>query len=295
LALNEKKNSTDVKERARRYIDRGWSVLPIAPKEKGCHIEKWQELRIRPEEVDEFFDRDSNIGILLGRASGGLTDVDLDYPEAEYVGRRLLPNTLMSGRGSEITHFWYVSPGSKSIQYKDINGEVIVEIRGDNHQTLVEPSIHPSGDEYRWINPDTGPLETPKAELRSAVARVAASSLIASHLPNGGRHDLALAYAGLMLRPLMELGEDRDEAVEYVWQTLKPAWEYHDAPEEAFEDLYSCIEDTAGKIEADEPATGTPTLEELLEHGHSQKDQGLARLGRPYNRAAGRGRAAQAG
>lgn len=55
--------------------------------------------------------------------------------------------------------------------------------------------------------------------------------------------------------------------VEYVWQTLRAAWEYHDAPDEAFEDLYSCIEDTAEKVEADEPATGAPTLEELLEHG----------------------------
>jgi hypothetical protein len=267
LARNENKNSTDVKDQAWRYINRGWSVLPLLPEDKGCSIDEWQHLRIKSEEVSEFFDKDSNIGLLLGKASGGLTDVDLDSPEALTIGPRFLPNTLMSGRGNQITHFWYVSPDSRSKKYKDVTGETMIEIRSDGCQTAVEPSIHPSGDKYKWINPGTELLAIDESELRITVARVAVSSLIARHLPHDGRHDLALAYAGLMLRPLMELGEDKDDAVEYVWQILQPAWEYRDAPQEAFEDLYNCIKDTAEKVEADEPATGAPKLEELLEHG----------------------------
>ncbi len=149
----------EVMERARRYINRGWSVLPINPGDKQCFLPERSKLRIKENELDEYFvEPNSNIGLLLGEASGGLTDIDLDCEEAVYVGSRLLPGTLKSGRGSKVTHYWYVSPDSKSIKYTDINGDTILEIRSDNHQTVVEPSIHPSGDRYVWDNPDTDPL-----------------------------------------------------------------------------------------------------------------------------------------
>jgi hypothetical protein len=258
--------TTKTAEQAREYIGRGWTVVPVPRGEKGPQTPEWQKLRINTEQVGEFFTEDSNIGVLLGEPSGGLADVDLDGEEALAIGPGLLPKTLTSGRGNEVTHFWYASPGIKSYKFKDIDGSVIVEIRADGgHQTLVSPRIHPSGDEYHWINPDTEPLDIDAQTLRSAAARVAVSALIAKHLPDGGRHDLALAYAGLMLKPLMELGEDKDDAVEYVHQVLEPAWEYRSAPNNALRDLYNAIEDTAEQIEAD--------------------DKGLARLGGPYTRA----------
>lgn len=257
--------TTKVEIDAKRYIKRGWNVVPVPRGEKGPVLEKWQELRIKADEVDEFFVGESNIGILLGEASGGLTDADMDCDEAEYVGSKLLPKTLTSGRGSKVRHYWYTAPGSKSYKFKDVDGKVIAEIRGDQ-QTLVPPSRHPSGDLYEWKN-EREPREIEAHKLRSAVARVAVSALIAKHLPDSGRHDIALAYAGLMLRPLMELEMDKDDAVEYVWEILETAWEYHDADKEALKDLYAIIEDTAEKIEADEPATGGKTLKELLADG----------------------------
>jgi putative DNA primase/helicase len=199
-----------VNNAAKRYIERGWCVVPLKPGEKDPFTKEWQNLRIKPGEIGEFFKEDSNIGIHSGEPSGGLTDCDFDCPEALAIGPRILPDTLMSGRGNKITHFWYVSADCKSKKYADVDGNVLVEIRSDGHQTAVEPSIHPSGDLYKWINPETDPLAIDKSELKSTVARVAVSTLIARHLPDGGRHDLALAYAGLMLRPLMDLGEDRD-------------------------------------------------------------------------------------
>jgi hypothetical protein len=49
---------------------------------------------------------------------------------------------------------------------------------------LVSPSIHPTGDLYVWKNA-ADPLEIKAEELRSAVARVAVSALIAKHLSDG--------------------------------------------------------------------------------------------------------------
>jgi hypothetical protein len=116
LAPSENKNSTDVKDQGRRYIDRGWSVLPINPGDKQCYLEKWSELRIKETELDEYFVKpDSNIGLLLGEASGSLTDIDLDCPEALYVGPRFLPETLKSGRGAYASHYWYTCPESGRI------------------------------------------------------------------------------------------------------------------------------------------------------------------------------------
>ncbi len=251
------------------YIDRGWSVVPVPRGEKGPNLPEWQKLRIKSEQVGEFFTEGSNIGIVLGEASGGIADVDLDCLEAEHAGSELLPQTRTSGRGNKTRHHWYVSPGSKSHKFKDTDGDVLVEVRGDGgYQTLVYPSEHPSGDFYEWKR-DVEPLELEAHELRSAAARVAVSALIARHLPESGRHDVALAYAGLMLRPLIDLGETKEDATEYVWQVLRPAWECKSANEKSLSDLYAIIEDTADKIEVDEPATGGPSLSEHLEHGQA--------------------------
>ena len=258
----------DAKDAAHGYIDRSWSVVPVPRGEKGPKLDGWQKLRIKPEQVGEFFTEDSNIGIQLGVASGGLADVDLDCPEAEHAGNKLLPKTLTSGRGNKVRHHWYTSPGSGSVKFKDTNGDVLVEVRADGgYQTLVEPSIHPTGERYVWQN-DAEPLEIEIHELRSAASRVAVSALIARHLPAKTRHDTALAYAGYVLKNLMELGEDEEDAVDYVWNILDPAWAYNDADEEGRRDLYATIEGIAAKLYAgEEEITGAGYLRDNLEHG----------------------------
>jgi len=256
------------KEQAKEYIERGWSVVPVPPGKKGPVLNGWEKLSIKSGEIEEYFVGGSNIGVLLGEPSGGLADADMDCPEAEHAAKTLMPKTLTSGRGTKTRHHWYVSTGVKSRKFKDVDGDTIAEIRGDGgYQTLVAPSVHPdTGELYEWKNTAV-PLEIDRHDLRSAVARVAVSALIARHLPDGGRHDLALGYAAVMLKPLMELSEDRDDAIEYVHEILEPAWTYHDASNEAHNDLYALIEDTADKIEADEPAKGRAFIEEALTYG----------------------------
>jgi hypothetical protein len=259
-------NNKSVVDAAREYIECGWSVVPVPRGKKGPVADKWEQLRINADQVGEFVTEDSNIGVLLGEPSCGLADADMDCDEAEYAAKTLMPKTLTSGRGSRVTHHWYTCSGIKSYKFKDVDGSVIAEIRADGLQTLVAPSAHPSGEQYVWKSA-AEPQEIDKYDLRSAVARVAVSALIARHLPSGGRHDLALGYAALMLKPLMELGEDRDEAREYVHEILEPAWTYHNASNESLKDLRNAIEDTAEQIEADEPAKGRAFIEESLTHG----------------------------
>jgi hypothetical protein len=85
---------------AARYIERGWAPVPIPARQKGPRISDWQRLRLRLEDVPRYFNNGQNVGIINGKASGGLVTVDLDRPEAVALAGRFLQPTLVSGRES---------------------------------------------------------------------------------------------------------------------------------------------------------------------------------------------------
>ena len=96
--ITENSNSTLVKEQARKYIGRGWSVLPINPRDKQCFLPEWSKLRIKESQLDEYFLKpNSNIGLLLGEASEGLTDIDLTVPKLSMWGRNFYPTRSHPG------------------------------------------------------------------------------------------------------------------------------------------------------------------------------------------------------
>ncbi len=241
-------------EKATEYTRRGWATIPLVPGQKGAHVEKWQELRLTESDLPNFFKPDSNVGILLGKASGGLVDVDCDTPEAIICAKELLPGTLTSGRGSSISHFWYISDDYKTLKFKDLDGAMLVELRGDEHQTAVAPSIHPSGEEYKWFN-TLPPTRMGYGDLAEKVTSVATATLIARHLPRGGRHDLALSLAGFLLKKL-------DDAT--TLSILNAAWKANGAPHGAYKDLRDIVDATREKIDNDEPHTGKKALDDFL-------------------------------
>jgi hypothetical protein len=73
----------DALSAARDYIERGWAPIPVPFRTKGPLLDEWQTLRINAETAPNFFNGASqNIGVILGAASGGLCDFDLDCAEA---------------------------------------------------------------------------------------------------------------------------------------------------------------------------------------------------------------------
>src|SRR5687768_11725768 len=76
------------------YAHRGWSVVPIAYRDKKCLLTGWQELRLTVADLPDYFNGQAqNVGVLLGEPSGGLQDVDLDCREAVRAAPLLLPPT----------------------------------------------------------------------------------------------------------------------------------------------------------------------------------------------------------
>ena len=140
-----------VQSSAKNYILDGYSVVPIPSGQKGPVLPNWLNLRLKVEHIPQHFSEDCNIGILLGPASGDLIDVDLDCPEARMLADTFLPHTdAVSGRPSSTrSHFWYRCPDLATFRIQDpYDRSCIIECRGEGCQTVVGPSVHPSGEQY---------------------------------------------------------------------------------------------------------------------------------------------------
>lgn len=248
---------------ARAYYDRGWRVVPIPTGRKGPTLDGWQHLRLTREQLDGYWEHGGNIGLLTGAASGGLVDVDLDSAEARAVARELLPDTdRTSGRSSSrSSHWWYVcDPIPPYLQFKDPVRSAdgaraeLVELRADDHQTMVPPSGHPSGEMVTWER-EGEPALVHGGILAQAVAKVAAAALLARHWPGeGGRHDAAMALGGA----LAHAGWEEEDAGQFVGAVVSAA----DDPEEG--DRLRAVASSFESIRQQEEVTGLPTLATLL-------------------------------
>ena len=168
---------------ARAYRKRGWMPVPIPAGQKGPRISSWQNLRLSEDELPQHFNCTGNIGLLLGEPSGGLVDVDLDCPEAiELADEFLPPTTAVTGRPSAPrSHRWYRADDVRTTRHHDPQDRsVVVELRSTGGQTLVGPSVHPSGEEYDRL--DGEPARVDGGELVAAVAELV-QAIIRSRYP----------------------------------------------------------------------------------------------------------------
>src|SRR5262249_3999947 len=76
---------TDALEWAREYKNRGWQPVPIPRGEKAPNSPNWNTRIYEDEELPKHFRSDNNVGLLLGKPSEGLVDIDLDCYEARIV------------------------------------------------------------------------------------------------------------------------------------------------------------------------------------------------------------------
>ena len=170
-----------------RYRRRGWQVVPIPAGQKARRIREWQMMRLTEAEAVKCFNGAGNIGIILGQASGGFVDIDLDCPEAIQFAQSLLPTTQsIFGRISKPRSHWLyrVSRPAPSLQFKDpIRGDTLLELRGDgSRQTVFPPPIHPSGESIDWSE-HGDPQQVDYLALTKQVKLLAARCLIARYLP----------------------------------------------------------------------------------------------------------------
>jgi hypothetical protein len=196
----------------RYYNQRGWTIVPIPPKDgkpgKGPCLKDWQRRTVADGAED--VNPAAGVGILLGRPSGNLVCVDLDCPEAVLLADAFLPPTWMvrSRPGARRSHRYYVVDGELPPTRKYENpaaadGEraTLVELLSTGRQAVAPPSLHPSGERAFWEGGTVDPARVDAAKLADLVAIVAAGALLARQWPpEGRRHDAALALAGGLAR-----------------------------------------------------------------------------------------------
>src|SRR4051794_33629514 len=205
-------STTDI---ARSFIQRGWSPVPVRFKTKKPTCDAWQKLRITEADADRYFNGAKlNIGVVLGLASDGLCDADLDCPEAITAANYLLPDTgaIFGRAGSRFSHRLYRTDLARShdvavLEFSDpCAGKKarLLELRiggGDKGaQTVFPGSVHESGEDITWEE-NGEPAEVDASDLLRRVGRVAAAALLARHWPGeGARHNAARAIGGLLAR-----------------------------------------------------------------------------------------------
>jgi predicted P-loop ATPase len=183
-----------MRDTAKKYLDAGWDVVPLKPKEKRPYHKDWKTREFKSEDFAE----EDNIGLRLSKYA----DVDLDAPEAVAVAVGFLPKSdAVFGRKSKPrSHHLYICPElTDHIYFKDYDETVLLELRtGQDHETMFPPSEHPSGERVEWANEGL-PTKVSLKELKRAATQVAATAAIARHYPpEGARHEWCLSLAGAL-------------------------------------------------------------------------------------------------
>jgi hypothetical protein len=148
----------------------GWSVIPIESRGKRPLI-RWQVYQHRhPDttEVATWFQRwpDANIAVVTGIGSG-LVVLDLDPRHGadaslQQLERKYGPiaKTVEARTGGGGRHLYFAH--TRDMLHNRVGIAPGVDLRGDGGYVVAPPSVHASGEPYRW---DCSPVVCPLAPL----------------------------------------------------------------------------------------------------------------------------------
>ena len=156
-----------------------------------------------------------------------MVDIDIDDDRALNLAPLLLPPTaLRHGRECRPgSHWWYrIEAETPSRRFSLPDGKVVVELRCRRSQTLVPPSVHPTGDRYVWE--ETGqPARVSPAALQLSLAKLATAVVVSADLGPELRHAPAK-----VVRLLMRLGVSADDAHDIVLKVCQIGLRAEEAP-----------------------------------------------------------------
>ncbi|MEQ1760465.1 MAG: DUF5906 domain-containing protein [Vicinamibacterales bacterium] len=266
-----------VQDAAACYIDQmHWSVVPLLPRGKECVKPDWRNVVFR---ANDFAPHD-NIGI---KSVNGLVVADDDFTPhhnaalvVECRNAFMPPTGAIYGRASK--------PGAKRLYHcpdkttptvlKGFKNKVVFELRVA-HQDMAPPSVHPNGERTRWdvlIHPD----DVARVALETKARYYSTARLIGEVWPVGGRHELRLAIAGVLLRTLRIPTDDARNILEWGCRL-------GGSDAGGVRDAANAIASTSRKLEKGVKTSGAATVKQLLFHDDIGK-QFIAILRRWYGK-----------
>ena len=270
-------NNINVDDLIKLSNEHGMSFVPVPYKEKNPNQPDWQKNGWKTrQELEQAFGRGKhNVGVLLGEDNGRIIDIDLDCGVARKLGPKFLPPTRTFGRESSLlSHYLYrVDQVPKTKKVNGINGDSLLELRGSRHQTLIPPSMHPTGEAILWSNGD--PLtELTGKELETVFNKLALGTLLATYWPEKGiRDETAMALAGALLNQGWTM-KDTEHFIGSVCEI---------AGDEEWAIRQGKAKATDEKIKQGEQVTGLPTLVEILGKDVGNKIAEYLPSGSPQN------------
>ena len=188
-------------EAALEYAKRGWSVIPVGRDKKP--LVHWKEYQARPADAAMinrwwFAFREANVGIVTGKVSGlAVIDVEKDGIHQNF------PKTVTAESGGGGRHYYYRYPKKRDLRNGTrLPGFACVDLRAEGGYVVAPPSVHPSGDHYRWINApdDTELAEFPLDILREwKIPSTPQAPSQATFNLEGSRNDATARFVGSLL------------------------------------------------------------------------------------------------
>ena len=223
-----------IQEYIDKYKELGWVVMPIAHNEKRPVIKNWSKITSNEETIG-YFNEGSNLGVIMGKASGVMcVDVDIKHADGlatladleEKLGE--LPKTVMSETPSGGIHYYFKY--DKNIINRKKVGEGI-DIQSDGTQTLEAPSVI-DGNTYEWVY---DPFEYEVAELPEnwltflcnkgdidELQLSAAPFEAPKQVPEGGRNNTIAQFVGSMLGRKLQKNTVLNKALKYNQEACDP-------------------------------------------------------------------------
>lgn len=137
---------------ALRHRKKGFSVIPCKPKSKEALVPWTQYQKELPteEQIRTWWTQnpDANIAIVLGKVSNLIV---LEVDDEKSINGHSIPVTPQAKSGGKVLphiYFRYLE-GMRNYKAQE-NGRELFSIRGDGQYVLAPPSIHPSGNPYKW-------------------------------------------------------------------------------------------------------------------------------------------------
>lgn len=163
----QQKDESPYERRAYAYLERGYSVVPIAPgtKRPGQYSESegwrglfdWERFNQRlPTDLELaiwYTWPRAGIGLLTGKLSGVIgLDRDYDAPGTDAL-ERMIPYTPVKKKGAKGYTAFFRYNGEKSCSF-NIGGARVLDVLSDGRQTLMPGTIHPDGHTYIYLTED---------------------------------------------------------------------------------------------------------------------------------------------
>lgn len=190
------------------YAASGWPVFLVMEREKSpATAHGKDDATTDVAIIRKWWKRspNANIGVPTGAVTGIVVlDVDADKGGFETIAQLEgehgpLPTTLTAVTGGGGRHFVFAHPGGKVGNRANVLRGL--DVRGDGGYIVVDPSTHPSGQQYRWIDPDARIEDAPTWLMDLICGKPVQQVQAHTKMPSGNGHS---AYAEAAMRGEVE-------------------------------------------------------------------------------------------